>query len=170
LENVDFYNADDRVLDRIMEKLPSAYASSCEAARIANKRKEQRVELEQATEWVQEHGSARLRKALEAKLLHSAMGVYRDERLAHERPSGGWRWRPQDVELKAIVNPSEESLEALLVVRQQEGDADLWYETSTRTPVITSWFLGRMIYAPASSVWKAWHEENDSDGGAEGFS
>jgi hypothetical protein len=94
------------------------------------------------------------------------MGVYRDERLAHERPSGGWRWRPQDVELKAIVNPSEESLEALLVVRQQEADAGLSYETSTRTPVITSWFLGRMIYAPASRVLKAWHEENDSDDGS----
>ena len=73
------------------------------------------------------------------------MGVYRDERLAQERAYGGWGWKPRDLELKSIVNPSEETLDTLLAAREQDPHASLGFEPSTRTPMITSTFLGRNI-------------------------
>jgi hypothetical protein len=159
-EQIDLADTDDRAMSRIMDMVSPAYEAAGEAAAAVNRRKEQRAELEEAKSWVQEHGSARLRKALAAELLSSAMGAYRDERLAYEHPGGEWSWVPRNLELKNIVNPSEEALDALLMVQQRDADARLRFKAETRTPVITSTFLGRQIYALASSVLDARREEN----------
>jgi hypothetical protein len=147
-----------------MEKLPIVYEAACDAWKAGAKEAARNAELADAERWVQQNGSPRLRKALETNLLRSAMGVYRDERLAQERPHGGWRWLPPDLELKSIVNPTEEALDALLAARDQYPDSNssLHYHQATRTPMIVSTFLDRTIYAPASSVREARQEEHDS--------
>jgi hypothetical protein len=161
VKEVNLYSADDSVLARFMEKLPSMYEAVSDAWKVGATEAARKAELGEAERWVREYGSQRLRKALETDLLRSAMGAYRDERLAQERPRGGWRWLPPDVELKSIVNPSERALDALLAARTQypRSDSSLHYDPATRSPVIVSTFLDRTIYAPASTVLEASHDE-----------
>jgi hypothetical protein len=71
-----------------------------------------------------------LRLAAEAGLLLQSRGVYRDERLAVERP--GWRWLGeveaegfvQEYE-REILNPSEDALRALLDARKNHPTCEL---------------------------------------------
>ncbi len=66
--------------------------------------------------WVSEHGSTRLRKALDAGLLEQSATVYREERLAFERP--GWVGLGARDEVSEIHNPSEAALDVLFGVRE----------------------------------------------------
>jgi hypothetical protein len=104
-----------------------------------------RRELLEAEEWVRAHGSTRLKKAAQLDVLESSLGVYRDERLAAERP--GWQWWSDDLELRDILNPEEWVLDALQAARELEPTASLRYmaERHYRGPVIVSYFLGRGI-------------------------
>lgn len=78
----------------------------------------------EAAIWTREHGSQRLRRIAEAGLLSSSLAVYRDERLALERP--GWRWESSiPGERKDIRNASEEALNLLDVAQEHAPDASL---------------------------------------------
>jgi hypothetical protein len=68
--------------------------------------------------WVKKHGSSRLKKAMALGLLDKLMGVYRDERLAHERP--GWAWLNQGT--KQVVNPPESALDLYAAMREEWGE------------------------------------------------
>lgn len=75
--------------------------------------------------WAEEHGSTRLRRSLAEGIECAA--VYRDERLAAERP--GWQWA-NDVagEYDDPRNPPESALDLLDVARQHDPQATLvWW-------------------------------------------
>lgn len=77
-------------------------------------------------EWIREHGSPRLRRLLEEGIEHGA--VYRDERLAMERP--GWRYNEHWIAQEPRNAPMK-ALELLDDARQTAPDARLVYWTAT---------------------------------------
>lgn len=85
--------------------------------------------LEARNAWIREHGSPRLRRCLEEGI--TCGGLYRDERLALERP--GWRWETDaDPEPQEPVNPPEEAFAALDAARAsgvQEAELVYWAPT-----------------------------------------
>ena len=105
--------------------------------------------------WIRAHGSARLRRCLEEGIAH--MGIYRDERLAAERP--GWAWDTEGSN-EDPINPPEEAFAMLDEARKTAPDAKLTLlkieeETDDETGEVTreasesfaavSDFLGRGI-------------------------
>lgn len=66
--------------------------------------------------WVREHGSERLRKALELGELDCCQRAYENERLAAELP--GWQWDPPESRWNDPLNPSLQALEMLEKARQ----------------------------------------------------
>jgi hypothetical protein len=120
--------------------------STLKMNREAIKRKKALVE--EATAWAVEHGSSRLQKAVAAGLVDSSLGVYRDERLAFDHP--GWHWIEDEKlsRLKAINNPSECALDALLDARAWDPEARMhWLD---RGPVVVATFIDRWIYLDPS--------------------
>jgi hypothetical protein len=98
-----------------------------------------------------EHGSPRLRKALDLGLLDESNAVYRDERLEKEFP--GWRWETGDDEFQDIRNPSLKALEALETARMTIGEVYLYWLPSERpdkVAVLTSQILGKAAIFPVS--------------------
>ncbi|MBD3262056.1 MAG: hypothetical protein GF334_10400 [Candidatus Altiarchaeales archaeon] len=71
-------------------------------------------------EWIREHGSDRLKKALELNLLDKSDGLYKDERLGKEFP--GWRWVEEIDEggISEIRNPTLQALESFEEALEQE--------------------------------------------------
>jgi hypothetical protein len=61
--------------------------------------------------WIAAHGSERLRLALAHGMAGQSLGVYRDERLAHELP--GWLWADRELEVSPVHNPSLAGLREL---------------------------------------------------------
>ena len=97
--------------------------------------------------WVREHGSERLRKADELGLLHRCEGIYRDERLALERPGWAWSLILGHSEDDDILNPTLEQLRALEAARKVAPFAVLKSMKFNlhRRPIILDHFLGRVI-------------------------
>lgn len=56
-------------------------------------------------------------------LLADSVGVYRDERLALERP--GWVWQDERDKISKVINPSETALDLLAEVREEFPWAEL---------------------------------------------
>lgn len=103
-----------------------------EIARIRAEVREaaQAAEAAERRAWIEAHGSPRLRRLLAEGIEHLA--VYRDERLAVERP--GWCWLDDvdDVDLDEPRNAPEEALDLLDVARATAPDATLaYYVTGT---------------------------------------
>lgn len=73
--------------------------------------------------WIEAHGSTRLRKAVALDLLDAVLTLYREERLAHERPE--WLFPKPDDEIDEIRNPSEAALDLLAEVRREFPRASL---------------------------------------------
>jgi len=110
-------------------------------------------ELESATAWSEEHGSPRLRRIATEGLLGSSMSVYRDERLAIDRP--GWSWQPVSVTLREPAAPDVEEFELLDEARESDPDARLRFATLGKGQgcfVAVSEFLGRKIWYPADAL------------------
>lgn len=63
-------------------------------------------------EWIRSHGSDRLQMILEEDMIETSMAVYRDEKLAIDRPGWIWdaTWHDGDVEHNTLRNPTEEDL------------------------------------------------------------
>ena len=119
--------------------------------------KRQRTAARAAEQWVRNHGSSRLKKALQLGLLEQSLGAYRQERLEAEHP--GWRWvAPGDAtRLGTIQDPSEQALDALAAARQWSESAALhWYEgvgvEDPAGPVVVADFLEGRVMAPAGPV------------------
>jgi hypothetical protein len=81
----------------------------------ARKPVEQAVEFAVTIEWVRAHGSERLRRILDDGYLPNSVAVYRDERLAVERP--GWRWNAATPG-KVAGDPRNPTVEAFEVLDQ----------------------------------------------------
>lgn len=101
--------------DRRKEKAEAVKAEK-EAARLA--------EIEA---WIAEHGSPRLQRIVTEGFLPTSANVYRDERLAIERP--GWRWaRNVPGESSDAKHPTDEAFALLDEARKVDPDAELaWW-------------------------------------------
>lgn len=103
--------------------------------------------------WCLAHGSRRLRRIAEEGLLPSSMAVYRDERLAADRP--GWVWQPSTVTLRDPVAPTDDAFDMLDAARESDPGAVLRFATLGKGGgvfVATSTFLGRQIWFPADAL------------------
>ena len=134
----------------LVAALDACRAAVENARRDVATREHRAAELREATHWVEYTGSARLTKALALGLLAESMGVYRDERLEHERP--GWSWAAKGEEFKDIVNPSEDALDALLAARGADPTARLQWSSQGREPVVVGQFLSRSVTAAVATV------------------
>ncbi len=136
-------------LGNLMESLSNIYYSIGEAeeAVVAERRKSQ--DQMEAAVWALQNGSSRLKKAVRAQLLPSSMGVYRDERLAAERPGWEW-WNQKESPPKGIVNPSEHDLDSLLEARKFDPEMQLDF-VAEMGPVIVGKYLNRNIIRPTTS-------------------
>jgi hypothetical protein len=74
-------------------------------------------------QWIERHGSSRLKRLVAEKIEHEA--VYRDERLAIDRP--GWEWEPVPMRLSEPRNPPEAALDLLDAARKTDPAATLAY-------------------------------------------
>lgn len=95
---------------RRAERVRGAAEIEARAARLRSEREEQRRrELDEAAEWIREHGSERLRLALDEGLLDKIRTPYLEERLAVEHP--GWQfYNDLPGGIYDILNPSLETL------------------------------------------------------------
>lgn len=107
-----------------------------------------RIEEAERLAWIEEHGSPRLRRLVKEKFAHQA--VYRDERLAIERPD--WEWENDDsLTWTDPRNPPVEALELLDRARVSEPECDLWYYTwdvacyRQYGYLVTSEYMGKRI-------------------------
>jgi DNA-binding protein H-NS len=133
-------------------------------ARAEEKEREQAQFVADAKQWIAENGSERLHLIVEHDFLDESLNVYRDERLAQERP--GWQYwdkwceknldegcDPDDVELRDVRNPSLDALRALSEEKKVHGDdVDMAFlyndDYDVRQVVLTASFLGKdIIYA-----------------------
>jgi hypothetical protein len=100
----------------------NALADRQEAEKKQAKADLEAAALAEVQAWADEHGSMRLRRCLEEGIECSA--IYRDERLAVERP--GWRWEvsvPGDQSYPR--NPPAEAFDLLDQARQMDPEAQL---------------------------------------------
>lgn len=123
------------------------------------RRKREKVEAEREREaWIREHGSERLKAILEEGFLENSMTVYREERLAVERPGWSFNPWPDDVDFLEPRNPSLERIRWLRKEREIAPDAELafakgdvvydedgYWCTQVREICLTAEFLGRTI-------------------------
>ena len=104
--------------------------------------------IAEATAWVEQFGSDRLRKALAAGLIDVSLGAYRDERLTREHP--GWDWYTSDIAdtTKPINNPAENALDDLLEAREWYPAAQLrwWPREDGGYPIVVARFLDRAVF------------------------
>ena len=110
--------------------------------------------VKSAEAWTLEHGSVRLRRALDLGVLDQSLGVYRDERLALEHP--GWRWvdKTDLASFNDILNPSEVELDVLAEAREWTPFAKLRWSGRPDNPedggpVVVAPFLDRQILTRA---------------------
>jgi hypothetical protein len=94
---------------------------------LAEELKEKRAQ--ETIAWVTAHGSDRLKKAAEMKLLSQSLGAYRSERLAHEMASVGldsfcWEYLGTRSTTE-VLNPSLYALEQYAEVLAHYPDAKL---------------------------------------------
>lgn len=119
-----------------------------DADRTAAKLAAEEAEAVERNSWIAEHGSPRLRRLAAESIECGA--VYRDERLAAERP--GWEWEdaiPDGLaEREAPRNAPEAALDLLDRARETAPDATLGFVADAdhgRGYVASATFLGRAI-------------------------
>lgn len=154
--------ADPRVQARLAaaEQQAAAEVDRREAAnRVASQRAAEAMAAKAAevADWIATHGSARLKRL--AKEGIEAAAVYRDERLALERP--GWSWGGGDDGLDPR-NASEEAIDLLDRARATAPDAVLRYHRKAVyndgvSGYLKCWatFLGRPIVLAERSAVRA---------------
>jgi hypothetical protein len=116
----------EQVANGDLHKLIEARDKHREKRREQEKKQEEQeareaeVQAKAMEDWIREHGSERLKLILEEGFLSQSMGVYRDERLAQERPGWQWdaKWHNGRVDHDDVINPSLEDLQWLRQERQ----------------------------------------------------
>jgi hypothetical protein len=105
--------AEAQALREVLDDRGSSVQALTQATAAATKPVEQAVELAETAAWIRVHRSARLRRILADGYLADSLAVYRDERLALERP--GWRWNAATPGRDAGTprNPTVEAFELL---------------------------------------------------------
>jgi hypothetical protein len=114
-------------------------------------------------EWIQAHGSDRLKMILEEGMIETSMAVYRDEKLAVDRPGWIWdaTWHDGAVEHNTIRNPTEDDLFWYRTVKKVYPKCEMVYaflgaepgdyyendedEPRVKEAAITDCFLGKDI-------------------------
>lgn len=126
--------------------------------------------------WVDEFGSPRLQKAKVAGFLEHSVGVYRQERLALDRP--GWKYvnleqlstSDQKRKYCDINCPTEGALDAYLDATERYATEawrvmlKTWYdldEANTSTEILTQTFLGRLAGIDVANYLK-WMKTADA--------
>ena len=139
-EKVNKANAEYKVIwDQAREKAKAEYEKSMAEyedlrARLEKyqEEKKRKAHLE-VVEWIETHGSPRLKKALEANMIDRCRGVYNSERVKHDL-GNDWlldyemqeRLYPDwEDDLKDVINPSEELLDAILKAEKIESLTNL---------------------------------------------
>ena len=126
-------------LERLRERLEAKRRAERERAeRIEQEQRErkaaaerERAQVKQAeqakqAEWIEQHGSPRLRRLLKEGIECGA--VYRDERRALERPD--WLdWREDGYDCKSPRNPPQGAIDLLDRARVTDPGCGLWYYT-----------------------------------------
>jgi hypothetical protein len=103
-------------------------------------------DLQEASTWVKNSGTKRLKQILKEGLLSSSMTLYRDERLAKEHPDWEWVKKPYPVyKLEDPRNPSELMLDAVEKARLDFSDAKLRWDKDEKETVILAAFLKRQV-------------------------
>lgn len=135
--------------EKLVEK-KRAEMEERERAAAAAKEEAERVEREDRAQWIGEHGSDRLKKALELDVLDTCDKLYVEERLAHELPA--WRLDPADSVWKDVKNPSLELLEAFEIAQDDERLRDVslsfvvWDDQ--KWAAVTASYRGRLVILP----------------------
>ena len=89
-----------------------------EGHRLAKEEKQSSY-LDSREQWIRQHGSARLNKAIDLNLIEESDKVYREERLWWEFDSPAWRYSTPDYDkFREIRNPDERALDALAEARK----------------------------------------------------
>jgi len=105
--------------------------------RIRLEKEERRLDREayenERLRWCAEHGSPRLRKAVDMGLLDESNMVYQEERLEKDYP--GWEWERDSDRYNPIHNPSLKAMEALEKIRCEiEAESYLHWMISCTIP------------------------------------
>jgi len=113
------------------------------------KRKQEEAEQEMH-QWIDAHGSERLKLIRKHGLLEDSMNVYREERLQRDRP--GWifdhNWHDGNVDHLTPRNPSLETMQWADAVIEQYPDAELVfasYDEPVREMIMKDYYLGRLV-------------------------
>jgi hypothetical protein len=97
--------------------------------------------------WIKEHGSPRLKKAVEAGILWQIRGAYRSERLAIELP--GWMFLSDEKQdhISDRLNPSENEIDAFIEAKKRwpEGDVRLSSVRIFKAPASEGWFRSFLV-------------------------
>lgn len=77
-------------------------------------------------EWIRQHGSPRLQKALAAGMVDNMVGAYLDERIAHDLGEDWINWATApEPKANDRLNPEESELDELAVAREKWPTADV---------------------------------------------
>lgn len=132
LPDLNLYYARNAEIEAMPEyRRLKAEAEAQEAAKKAEREAAAKAETEAAEAakaaakaereaWIRAHGSPRLRRCLEEGIAHA--GIYRDERLAAERP--GWNWDTEGTN-EDPINPPEAAFAMLDEARKTAPAAKL---------------------------------------------
>jgi hypothetical protein len=105
------------------------------------------IEREKRDSWIAAHGSNRLKRLVAEGI--RCEGVYRDERLAHDRP--GWTWYDSCDGLSSeAINPPIEALGTLDKAREFEPEAKLFFHQADNGDLWSgytaeAWFMDKWI-------------------------
>lgn len=146
--SIDVEHPSDAEIEELLNAATAARGEAVRERLEEEDRESKKAFLEEAQRWIEEFGSGRLRKIVDAGLLETSLNVYREERLAQEHP--GWKILSQrvDAQLQDTVNPPEFAVDALLDARKWDSRARLRYSSGDgvdQGPVVTANFLDRQI-------------------------
>jgi len=113
-----------------VDRLPTVQAER--RAEAERKVEAERVAKAERATWIDEHGSTRLRRLVAEEIVHAA--VYRDERLALERPAWTWYNNTYGTDEEPRNAPME-ALEMLDKAREVDEEAELRYWRPTEDDI-----------------------------------
>lgn len=140
------------IIEQVRQEVRRRHEASEQASK-ERREKEAAAKKQEMLDWIAAHGSERLKLAVKLGMLDNSMGIYRDERLAKERP--GWQWDRDEDKERGRINPGLDELRYLEDERARDPgvalssvgvvDDDDGNEIVEWRPALVSEFLGRRI-------------------------